>query len=152
MPYPANTIEKIWSLVRIGSPDECWPWLGGFWWNGYARIRWKGKGRRAHVVIWSEENGRDPLPGMLIRHSCDNPPCCNPAHLLEGTQADNMADMVARGRSTGGERNPSAKLTADDVRTIRILIELGMDNLEIAGIFGVTRPTITRIETGKAWR
>ncbi|MFB9187253.1 HNH endonuclease signature motif containing protein [Dactylosporangium sucinum] len=52
----------------------------------------------AHRVAWEVANGQ-PIPdGLQVLHSCDNPPCCNPAHLSIGTQAENMQQMVARGR------------------------------------------------------
>lgn len=57
--------------------------------------------RRVHQVAWILTNGPIP-PGMGVLHRCDNQPCCNPSHLFIGTQADNVADMVAKGRHRNG--------------------------------------------------
>lgn len=65
--------------------------------NGYGQIEHCGRALRAHRVAYELANGPIPL-GMVICHSCDNPRCVNVDHLFIGTQADNMADMVAKGR------------------------------------------------------
>jgi len=113
--------ERLWKKVAIGCADECWPWLGWRHPSGHGQI---GRGRRTdglvytHVAVWEEING--PVPaGKIIRHSCDNPPCCNPLHLLLGTMADNTADMMARKRTPLGEDRSDHKLTAAEVLAIR---------------------------------
>jgi hypothetical protein len=86
-----------------------------------------------------------PIPdGQLIRHTCDNPPCCNPAHLLNGTTADNMRDMVRR-RRHGGE-----KLTPDDVRRIRDEPVKRGSVKALAAEYGVHPQTITEIRAGRS--
>jgi hypothetical protein len=91
-------------LVR--QPNGCLEWTGSISPKGYGRIRVNGKSLFTHRFAWELVNG--PIPdGVLIRHYvCDNPPCCEPTHLRPGTQTDNMADMVAKGRS--GTRPGSA--------------------------------------------
>lgn len=76
--------------------------------------------RLAHRAALAEHLGR-PVVG-IVRHSCDNPPCINPSHLSEGTQADNVADAVSRGRARGGRRDQTHclhghALTPDNVAT-----------------------------------
>lgn len=91
--------ERFWEKVDRRSPDECWPWLGrartSFGYGAFAIGR--DRANRAHRIAWELTNGPVPV-GLSALHRCDNPPCCNPAHLFLGTQADNIADMVAKGR------------------------------------------------------
>lgn len=97
-------MDRFWSKVAKAGANDCWPWLGsqqkpmGYghwtWWDGE-----RGRSTTAHRKAWQLTNG--PIPeGMMVLHSCDNPPCCNPAHLWLGTHADNMADKVAKGRQS----------------------------------------------------
>jgi len=88
--------ERFWCGVKRGEPDECWPWTRSLSPKGYGRVR----GRNAHRVAYELTYGPIP-PGMFVCHTCDNPPCCNPAHLFLGTYLDNIADMVAKKRSRG---------------------------------------------------
>jgi hypothetical protein len=86
-------------------------------------------------------------------HSCDNPSCVNPEHLVAGTQAENMADMVAKGRAARqkGEKNPSVVLKEGDVLRIRSLRGVVSCNV-LAREYGVDRSTITCIWTRKTWK
>ena len=74
--------------------DDCIEWDGSRTQRGYGRIG----SSYAHRMMWERTHGRALQPGEVVRHSCDNPPCVNPAHLLVGTQADNIRDSIARGR------------------------------------------------------
>ena len=65
----------------------------------YGFIRFGGRPRTVHAVAWELANGRAVPVGHVVRHSCDNPPCVEPLHLLTGTPLQNSADMKARGRA-----------------------------------------------------
>lgn len=157
---PEHYRRLFWSKVnRTGGPDACWPWLGRLNRDGYGE-------ERAHRRAYGYANG--PIPrDAVVRHTCDNPPCCNPRHLLTGTQADNVADRVARGRSATGERSgahtkPSsvrrgsrhsqARLTEADVERIRVRLANGEVHREIARDYGVARTTVTAIRRAQNWR
>lgn len=97
-----------------------------------------------------------PLPaGVNVLHHCDNPPCFRFDHLFLGTQADNVADMVAKGRARGGrlpgERNPHAYLTAETVRRIRQLRQDGWTQQRIADAVGTSRGNVGLILCGRNW-
>lgn len=83
-----------WTVMESG----CWEWAGFRHKQGYGRLRVLGKLTLAHVLAYKIWRGDVP-DGMKVRHTCDNPPCINPEHLLLGTQADNVQDMVSRGRA-----------------------------------------------------
>jgi hypothetical protein len=97
-------MTRFWSFVDVRDEGECWPWRGACNSSGYGRFKADGKDYKAHRVSRSLLRG-DVHAGVVVRHSCDNPGCCNPAHLLTGTQADNVADRQARGRQAKGPRN-----------------------------------------------
>ena len=87
----------------------------------------------------------------VARHSCDTPLCVNARHILNGTHADNAADMVARGRSLKGERNHLSKLTDNIVRRIRREFKPGM-SAKLARKYGVTDVAILLAAKGKTWK
>ena len=95
--------EKFWDRVQKREPDQCWLWKGGSA-NGYGQLAGKHNGEYKSFLAhrFSYELHYGPIPsGKLIRHHCDNPVCVNPRHLAVGTHADNVADMVTRGRARG---------------------------------------------------
>ncbi len=147
-------MERFWSLVKKGGPVECWEWLSGKDKDGYGKISIAYFCWKSHRAAYFIEYGGVPNKEKFVCHSCDNPSCCNPAHLFLGTAADNSADMISknRHRSPRGERHPAAKLTADNVIEIRRRIGCGESQMVVAAEFQVDQSSISHVATQKTWR
>lgn len=124
---------------------------------GYGRISVNRVMVTSHRVIYCRHNGctLESIKGLVVRHTCDNPPCINPEHLLIGTHQDNMADMNQRGRHAFGAGSKRSNLTDQDVLDIRAVYvhrsnEFGFTAL--AKKYGVTKQTIYMIVNKKHWR
>lgn len=142
---------------KVDRSGDCWAWSGHRSAKGYgrfylSRLAFLG----AHRFAWIMENG--PIPdGLHVLHRCDNPPCVNPAHLFLGTNADNTADKVAKGRCRmppvrRGERHHEARLTAEAVVEIRQAYAAGgVSYQDLAERFGVHNATISRAVNRKYW-
>lgn len=145
--------ETFWTLVQRGNRRDCWTWKGTIITGGYGVFR-VGKVRKgaAHRVAWMLTHGRIP-PGLLVCHKCDNPPCCNPAHLFLGTHAENVHDCIQKGRRARmlGSKHPMAKLTESDVTVIRRRRATGEGLKPIASDYAVTIQTISYIANRKIW-
>lgn len=94
--------ERFLDYYKPGRPDECWPWRGSIDKDGYGYFASDDRTRqlRAHRTAFELAGGVVP-PGRHVLHLCDNPPCCNPSHLFVGTNLDNIADKVSKGRARG---------------------------------------------------
>lgn len=154
--------------ARVDTAGDCWEWIGGRTMAGYGLFSTTGNNHvLAHRFAYTLAYG--PIPeGLLICHSCDNPPCCNPDHLWLGNDAVNAADMVAKGRSTKGDRhafrqNPEraahgenhvcAKLREVDVRAMRFRYAAGgVTFQELADAYGVTSGAISAVIMRKNWK
>lgn len=148
VPVRSTVGAGFWARVDVREPDECWPWRGGRDRHGYGKsVRW-GK---AHRMAYALANGA-AATGMVL-HSCDNPACCNPAHLRDGTAADNVRDMIERRRwrPRVGELNTRARLTWAEVAAIRARMAAGETAREVAADFGVHPRTISKIAAGERW-
>ena len=87
--------------VSIDPVTGCWEWQGADDTRGYGKFWLEGRSQRAIRVAFWLKTGRWPRRHMVMRHKhCDNPPCVNPAHLKEGLQKTNVADMVRKGRAS----------------------------------------------------
>lgn len=103
---PQNPLDfnRFWDKVSIESEDSCWPWTAGLS-SGYGSFKFSGRSICAHrVAYWLANDCPEDMP-EVVRHTCDNPKCCNTNHLIGGTHADNVMDRVSRGRSATGERH-----------------------------------------------
>lgn len=98
--HPKTLAERFWQKVVKGEPGECWVWTAAKNTYGYGCMRVPEQDRNvgAHIISWFLHYGTWPIAPLWVLHTCDNPPCVNPAHLWLGTHADNMQDMVSKGR------------------------------------------------------
>ena len=129
----------------------CLLWTGAVDGKGYGQVKRQGKYHLAHRLAFLAAYGYLPA---VVRHACDTPRCVQPAHLLPGTQRDNVHDMETRGRAVHprGEANGQAILTEDDVREIRTAPQAGDSCASVARRYGVSRRCIKHILTGTTWR
>ena len=168
--------------TRVGSVSErfekryskdaasgCWNWTGPLNRKGYGEIggvvidgvRYAERGRKmlAHRVSWLLFRGEIPANeaahGSVVMHVCDNPSCVNPEHLLIGTQADNVKDMIQKGRKVAGawqkakgvEHFRSAFKNQAD---IDLICSTRRNTKALAERFGVDISTIKRIRRRNA--
>lgn len=89
---------RFWVKVAKAGANECWPWIGAKRRHGYGDFHMKGATSIASRVAYMLHHGQEIPPGMHVLHLCDNPPCCNPAHLMLGTHQQNMRQMSERNR------------------------------------------------------
>lgn len=134
---------------RYEKSDGCWIWRGGKNGYGYGIFLLPGEiPVRAHRYAYERVHG--PIPdGMIVMHSCDNPPCVNPAHLSLGTRDDNNQDKKWKGRHPHGDAHHWTKLSEQQVQEIRGLLAAGTKQKDIAAMYGADQSTISNIRTGK---
>ena len=98
--------QRFFSKVHTLAANECWPWLAYTDEDGYGELRCGKKSYKAHRIAYYLGYNVDPGESLVL-HTCDNPPCCNPLHLVLGTPQDNSTDMMNKGRAASGERHGS---------------------------------------------
>lgn len=166
----------FWAHVDVRGPDECWPWRDAKSDRGYGLVRYRKRNWKAPRLAWVLTYESDPGKSFVL-HRCDNPPCCNPAHLFLGTHEENMADMTAKGRHVTrtrtdhlpsgdnhharkhpevmarGEGHGNAKLTEAEVRAIRATWDSGQSSIAaLARSYGMSKYAITCVVHRKTWR
>lgn len=146
--------ERAYIEARIERVTEsgCWIWTASTRAADYGAAYFGGRQWRAHRLSWFAYRGA-LTDGMFVLHSCDVPPCVNPAHLSLGTHCENMLDMQRKGRHgqghMTGEAHGQARLSGLQVAAIR------HDDRKIADIarsYLVNWSTIKKIKVGDTWR
>lgn len=149
--FKGLTLRERLLVSKVETPSGCWEWTETRFSNGYGSVTYKdGKRYGAHRVsaeVFLGVNTR----GRTVLHACDNKLCINPAHLSVGTSADNSADMTRKMRQAWGERNRGAKLTAQDVTSLRVLADY-LPREILARIYGICPEHARRIINREAWR
>lgn len=145
-------MKRFWD--KVDKSGACWVWTATRTRFGYGRFMLDRKVRAAHRLSYELTKG--PIPaGLMVLHSCDNPPCVNPDHLSVGTSADNVHDCMRKGRvrrrPLRGQGHPAAKLTYHDVVDIRSLRAFGATQSTLAAAFGVSQANVSMICSGVTW-
>jgi DNA-binding transcriptional regulator YiaG len=150
-------IDRFWSKVNKDGPiireelGPCWIWTAGTFDVGYGSFWWEGINIGAHVFAFVLREGKMPAIGLMVLHHCDQRLCVR--HTYEGTHADNIHDMDARGRrNTENQRAAVAKLDAQQVLDIREYYARGdVTQHVLAETFGVSLMTINKIVRRLTW-
>lgn len=143
----AFKVTEFWNLVDRGSPNECWLWTGCLDKDGYGQFAFGGGKWGAHELALSFTTGEFKHSSLDTCHSCHNPTCCNPHHLRFDTRRSNIQDMDDAGRRVVG----TAKLTAEDIITIRERRASGAAQQDLAEQFGISDGQVSMIVRGLRW-
>lgn len=140
--------HHISTNVSIEGDTGCWIWKKACGSGGYGVTWYNGETVYAHRMSYFAFNGEYDKT-FIVRHTCDNPACVNPNHLVLGTDQDNSSDMVARCRSARGSRNSKAKLTEDIIPAIR---ESCLSSRTLANLLGVSKTIILDVKRNRTWK
>lgn len=157
-PKPSESEMKasFWRRVEIKGEDECWPWRMGKTTRGYGVVWFAGRKYKTHRLALQLTLGRELNADELACHRCDNPPCCNPAHIYAGTPKQNTADCLARNRANRemGSKRYNAKLTEEQVERIKREAPFRTYGWgrRIAKEMGVGRSAVSNIVAGLRWK
>lgn len=146
----ATVAERIEFYSCPEALTGCYLWHGTLDRHGYGYLRLGHKNIKAHRIVWELTNG-EILKGLCVCHRCDNRACVNIDHLWIGTNKDNTADKMAKGRAnfaTGGDL-PQAKLQPEDIRAIRSDLR---SNRLLGLAYGVSASLISNIKNRKIWK
>lgn len=154
MPRWPSLDERLWSRIERNRDGQCWVWHGFRNVGGYGRISVKSRQTLVHRLVYEMLIG--PIPdGLCVLHTCDNPPCVNPAHLHLGDRRENLLEAYARKCHPGqkSENNGNAKLTHADVEAIREIYALGGEtHVSLARWFGIKRSEVGYILRRDHWK
>jgi hypothetical protein len=134
-------LERFMTKTELDPATGCLNWTGATSGDAYGYLRFEGRPQRVHRLAYKWFVGPIPEDTPVVRHRCDNPTCVNPGHLLDGTKADNVADMLERGRQTP----PSVPLKEDEKQVIVGLHAMGHSQNHVADCMGVSLNTVKRV-------
>lgn len=150
--YDEDMKKKLLESIKLNE-NGCWIWQKSKHKQGYGNFPYKRKVILAHRASWMLFKGNLDKD-ILVCHSCDNPPCCNPDHLFLGTDKDNSIDAWSKGRipRSKGENHYFSKYTEKDVLKIRELSLKGYTQYKLAEMFDMSRPNIAKIVNRQTWK
>lgn len=146
--------ERFWKKVDKNGPNGCWVWTASCLKSGYGSIKTKDGTMGSHRISWKLHYGKISK-GLCVCHKCDNKKCVNPNHLFLGTQAENIQDMIKKGKGNKakGEKHPMAKLKEWQVLEIRAKYKTGKyTQRQLAKEYNVAEITVNYIINRKTWK
>ena len=137
-------LYKILAKTNFNPNSNCFEWLGALNTDGYPRAVVDGNSNaKLHRVVFELAKGFLP---EVVRHSCDNPKCLNPNHLLAGTARQNTLDRHERGRNAKTRGRPSRKLVE------QIWSDRALGTTDLSRKYGMSKNVVKGIKSGKTYR
>jgi hypothetical protein len=135
-----NRIERIATDTTryiIDTITGCWLWQGAKLRSGHGVVKVQSKAKMAYRIFFMFFVG--PIAeGLQLHHTCENPACVNPQHLLAVTP--------------GQHARLHAKLDFQKAAEIRRLYhQEGLTQKDIADRFGVDQTTVSCVVTNRTW-
>lgn len=145
-----KTEKRFWD--KVDTSGRCWNWKAHKCRDGYGHFSIGKVKTHAHRFAYFLAHGGVP-EGLYVCHHCDNPGCVKPSHLFLGTQKDNQQDSIAKGRNRPpkGERQGRSKLTENDVYEIRRLYPLGVTQVLLAKMWGISQQHVSNVIHRQRW-
>lgn len=142
-------VSKFWSNVNKASEKECWNWKLSTDRYGYGKAKIGGLFYSSHRAAYEIGNGEiNQL--LFVLHSCDNPICCNPLHLFQGTHLENMKDKVKRNRSA--KIYTPTKLDQEKANEIRrLFLKEKKSKHELSRLYQVSPQAIRDVIARRFW-
>ena len=134
--YYATAFDTFWARVdKSAGPDLCWPWTGCKKPGGYGFVMHKRRAVLTHRLALA--GGFDALPDRRVMacHHCDNPICCNPAHLFWGDAKANNDDCRNKGKKRGAPQKIDVKVAVE-------MRNSGVSYADIAARFSVNQSSV----------
>lgn len=144
-PPKRNVVERF--LEKVEKTNSCWNWKARKDQDGYGEFQFNNQKQRAHRVaflLFKEKL----LPSQLLRHTCDNPSCVNPDHLLPGTSKENKLDSISRLRHARTITHGMTKLSQEQIDTIR---QDPRRQVDIAADYSISQSHVSRIKRRENW-
>ena len=135
-------MNRFWDKVKKAGPDDCWEWQPSLRKDGYGQFHYEGTMRLAHRMSFLFTHGRE-AEGVVM-HLCNNKRCCNPAHLEDGSQQQNILMAFA-----DGLKPLSKKLTEIERDEVRWLRAMGARNGDIAKAYGISKQHASNLVSGR---
>jgi len=146
--------ERFWSKIDrtpgLGPNGDCWLWIGCADEKGYGRFEFRRKKWFAHRLAWAF--AKQAIPQEDLLHSCDTPSCCNPDHLREGTQAENVQDAIDRGRFAIGSKSGVSVINEAIAAQVKRHLGSGKSPKVVAEEIGIAKHIVQDIKRGQTWR
>ncbi len=139
---------------KVEKTPTCWIWNGGVDKDGYGKVNLSQQNKRlhlrAHRISYYVATGK--IPKGLICHTCDNPPCVNPAHLFDGTVLNNASDMIAKGRANRANGEKLSDLTEEQIVDIRRRVSEGETQYKVGAEYGLSKQGVSHIVNRNTWK
>lgn len=151
---PKKTLEERFWEKTSRDVNGCLIWTAHRTAGGYGQFTWNGRHIPAHRAAWMIGTGEILTSEQCVLHWCDNPPCVEIAHLRVGTNAENTADKIRKGRALyiTGDLHGATRIPEETISLIRSMLAEGLTDARIAAAVGCSRPHVTNIKNGKTRR